>query len=249
MKVKFLAGAIVLAVILAAMPNVTAGTITISDVTYTPTPAKANETLHLKAKVNATAGVDKVIVYICYERPTYTCSAPNAMDDANKDGIYEAALFNITIQNYNIYHINISVKDKDAVDKLYVIPPFQVTPGTGKPSDYTTQKDCTNAKFFWWDDECHAEAKTPADFKDKATCESAGHFWWDTKCNADKGTPEKYTEKANCTAVGYYWYSNKCNADKQATKKPFLPGFEGILVFAALGCAGLVALGSRRKKN
>lgn len=243
-----LAGAIVLAVILAAMPNVMAGTITISDVTYSPNPAKAGETLHLKAKVNASAGVATVIAYICYEKPTYTCSQPNHLDDSNKDGIYEAALFNITIQNNNTYHINISVKDMDSVEKLYVIPPFKVSAGTGQPSEYTTETDCTAAKYHWWDDVCHAEVKGLSDYKDKGTCEAAGHFWFDSKCNAAKGTPDKYTDKTDCQNVTYYWYDNKCNADKQADKKGFLPGFEGLLVFVALGSAGLAVLG-RRKKN
>ena len=249
MKVKFLAGAIIIAVILAAMPNVMAGTITITDVTYSPNPAKPNETMHLKAKVNATAGVQSVIVYICFERPTYTCSAPNAMADMNNDGIYEAALFNITMELNNIYHINISVTDKASGEKLYVIPPFKVTAGTGLPSDYTTQSDCQTAKYFWWDDECHAEAKAPADYKDKTSCELANHFWFDSKCNAAKGTPEKYADKASCQNVSYFWYNDKCNAKKQKTGPSFIPGFEGILVFAALGCAGLVVLGNRRKKN
>jgi hypothetical protein len=249
MKVKFLAGAIVLAVILAAIPNVTAGTITITEVSVTPSPPKPGDTFHLKAKVNATVGVQKVVAYPCFEKPSYTCSNPERLYDANADGFWEGNLPNVTIVLDNTYHINITVTDKDSIEKMYVIPPFKVTAGTGQPSNYTTQSDCEAVNYHWWDDECHAKAKELTDFKDKASCELAGHYWYDSKCNADKGTPEKYTDKTSCTNVSYFWYDNKCNLKKQDPGKGFIPGFEGILVFVALGSAGLVMLGSRRKKN
>lgn len=252
MKAKLLVGAIALAMIVAAMPSVLAtGTITITNVFYTPNPAKPGDILHLSAKVNASAGVKTVIAYTCYSNPSvgYICGPPTTMTKTNANGTYEGDENSMNAMKVgNQYHINITVTDMNSSSQTYSIPPFMVSNGTGQPSDYLTQSDCQAAKFFWWDDACHAAAKTLSDYKDKASCEQAGHFWWDSKCNAERGTPDKYTDQSSCTNVTYYWYSNKCNANKQSKGKGFLPGFEGLLVFAALGSAGFAVL-SRRKKN
>ena len=246
MKVKLIGAAVVLALVLAAMPNVTAGDVTISDVTIDPAYPKQGDTIHLKAKVIATLNISWVRAFPCWEKPTYTCGMPVEMKDDNKDGFYEANLSNAAWTNGNVVHVNVSAMDSSNTQKIYTLPLITIGAGTGTPDTYTTEGDCESHSYFWWDDACHAADKQPSDYKTKENCTSASLFWWDNKCNAQKGTIDKYTDKDSCTGVGYFWYDGKCNADKKKAEPGFLPAFEGVLVFSAIAVAGLVFLGRKR---
>jgi hypothetical protein len=115
-----------------------------------------------------------------------------------------------------------------------------------KPEDCKTEQDCKDNDFYWWDEACHADPKGIEDYKTKEDCEGAGYYWWDNKCNEKVGTPDKYKTKEECEACNYYWYGGKCNAEeKKDDPKPFIPGFEAIMMTAAL--LGLALISRKRK--
>jgi hypothetical protein len=246
MKVRILVVLFVMMLAISFIPPAAAGTITISDVTYTPECPKQGDTIKVKAKVEASADIDWVKLFPCWEQPTYTCGLPASMTDSDSDGYWEGEYSHADWTTGNIVHINVTVKDKDGDDKTYTMEEIKIGDpncgGTAKtPEDCKTEKECKDNGFYWWDDACHADPKGMDDYKTKADCEGAGYYWWGNKCHENAPTPPDLTTKEECTGYNYFWYDGKCNAEKKEEKpKPFLPGFEALGVVAALIGLGLI---------
>ena len=253
MKIKLLGAMLVLLMALSLVPTVTAGTITISDVTITPEYPQEGDTVHFKAKVTADGNIESVRLYPCWEQPSYTCGMPATMTDNDGDGYYEGEYSHDAWTDGNIIHANITAKDDSGGEETYsMIFEIGKDPPNGGDKckdDYTkctNEKECEDNGYYWWDDACHDRKKEVGDYTDETSCEGAGYYWYDNKCNENVGPPTVYKTKEDCTGVGYYWWDGKCNEKKKPDEpKGFIPGFGLIGVLAAVVTIGILSRARR----
>ena len=87
------------------------------------------------------------------------------------------------------------------------------------PDYCTTQTECENNGYYWYNNDCHAQAPTCADgvqyCTTQAQCESQGYYWFNNGCHLSPATCadgiQYCTTQASCESNGYYWYNGSCH--------------------------------------
>ncbi|MEF8847475.1 MAG: hypothetical protein V5A57_03555 [Candidatus Paceibacterota bacterium] len=78
-------------------------------------------------------------------------------------------------------------------------------PTPKQPGNYTTQADCEEVGFYWYEENCHEEkqseptTKQPGDYTTQAACEDAGYYWYEDACHEKQQSKtadwKTYTDK------------------------------------------------------